>query len=65
MAAETQQPEQTQVATVFDLFLDHTQRHNSQRTYACYHDFLQDFAATAIRRRHAFMVTDHSFKSAT
>jgi integrase len=35
--------EALQVATVCDLFLDFSQRHNSPDTYRGYKDFLQDF----------------------
>src|SRR5947209_1368793 len=36
----------TRVVAILDLFLDHSQKHNSPRTYEWYRDFLQDFADT-------------------
>ena len=33
----------TRVVAILDLFLDHSQKHNSSRTYEWYRDFLQDF----------------------
>jgi integrase len=35
---------ETRVVAVLDLFLEHSQRHNSCRTYNWYREFLQDFA---------------------
>src|SRR2546425_392612 len=37
------EPVQLQVSTICDLFLDHSQQHNSPRTYAWYKGYLQDF----------------------
>src|SRR4051812_47864838 len=36
-------PSDTRVVALFDLFLEHSQRHNKPRTYEWYRDFLQDF----------------------
>jgi integrase len=37
-------PSDTRVVAILDLFLDHSQRHNKQRTYEWYKGFLQDFS---------------------
>src|SRR5260370_40265771 len=36
---------ETHVVAILDLFLEHSQRHNSTRTYDWYRESLQDFAA--------------------
>src|SRR5438045_3504304 len=47
MAGDTPQTikaSDTRVVTILDLFLDHSQKHNKERTYVWYRDFLQDFS---------------------
>jgi hypothetical protein len=47
MAAETPAAPvttDTRVVAILDLFLEHSQKHNSPRTFEWYRDFLQDFS---------------------
>ncbi len=47
MARDTPQlakPADTRVVAIFDLFLEHSKKHNAPRTYDWYREFIQDFS---------------------